>query len=664
MLRGCCVRLSTPEYLMDPRELKLRYQSLLDGYHSGTIDWQTFERGLFELKRIRAALASSENTDSSIIPESERSERMRRQAPSERPNRFAQKGNETGTESPTTRWRNLDTARLKSTTPTVASGCTESELPVGEGSGVLRSHSGILKTAARRLQIGAVLGGRYALQRSLGRGTFGDAWLAKDAESENYVVIKLIPFPIQYNSKPLEQFVRLFRRIVALKHPNICPFFFLDEDDKFGTFVVSAYLDAIPLDQYYSQYVQTFQAFPMLAVVRVLWPIAVALDHARNHKLFHGDLKPENVMIGKSCGAMLTDLRLAENVRTSLHELGISTAASDAGPWRAPEVWLDDRNGPLSDQYSLAALAYQLIAGTPPFTSRNESELREKIIYANPLPIKSESDSVNAALQKGLSKDPYERFPSCLHFVKALVAPTSTEHRKSIARLGLFPLLFGVPQPEKPTCLATDATQNLWPAEMEDVKSHDLNIPQHSVYPYPGTEMKTASATSSVFTWLTSTTLLSGLATIGVIGGILLSSANQAVPPFDDTPELETVLSSPDNRSSIADLEATRDLPTITADELGELGQLASRGDVDAQRTLGEYLFHGNRVPTDDAMAFDYFSQAAKKDDAKSLYYLGYCYQFGRGVEQDIGKAKIYYEQATRLGSAEAEAALRRINDF
>ena len=664
---------------MDPRELKAWYQRLLDDYHSGAIDWQTFEQGLFELKRIRAALLAHEDTDSSIIPDSGRIERMRRQADKERPNRFAKAGDAVGAESATMHRTDSDVARLKQTEPTAtASGSgvrAAPGLPVGEGSGIHGPHSGVLKAVSRRLQVGTLLGERYALQRSLGTGTLGEAWLAKNVKSDNYVVVKLIPFPIQHSSKPLEKFVNLFRRVSALKHPNICPVYFLDEDERFGAFVVSAYLDAVPLDQYYSQYVQTSQTFPMLAVVRVLWPIAMALDHARNHKTFHGLLKPQNIMIGKSCGAMITDLGLAENVRTSLRELGLSTNNGDAASWRAPEVWLNDRNGPLADQFSLAALAYQLVAGTPPFIGRNESELREQIIYARPPQITSESDCINAAFQQALSKDPFNRFPSCLHFVKALIEPTVSEpqSRNLDARSGLFPFLFGIPQPEKPACLASDTLQDLWPAEMDEVKSHDLHIPQHSVYPYPGNAMEAASATPSVFTWLASPTaiILGGVTSCVLATGIFLTSwlvtPDKVVPPPDNslsTVEDSTVASPPPaNQPSVAASENEEDLPPVSEEELLKWQQLASDGDAEAQRKLGECFYHGNGVPANFAKAIRYFRQAAVDDDVMSLYYLGRCYELGLGVPADINAAKKYYDRAKKAGSTEAETALRRINE-
>ena len=648
---------------MDPRELKARYQKLLKDYHSNVIDWKTFEMGLLAIKRERATIAVSD--DDSSFPDTQGIERMRR-------NRFTEQETGTTDSDPDT----TGSGSLSISTVPGSSLCVDSVMPMGEGSSTFRTDPKFRQTMSSRPRVGSVLSNQYTLQHILGTGTFGDTWRAKDATTENYVVVKLLPQSIRNNTKSAGRFFDVFRRVTTLKHRNICPIYFLDEDDLYGPFIVSACLDAVPLDNYYAQYIQTLQTFPLTAVVRVLWSVAVALDYARDRKIFHRGLKPNNVLIGKTCGVLVADFGLTETIRTSQRELGIVSNASDGGPWRAPEVWQDSRYSGQSDQFSLAVLAYQMIADTLPFIGCDEADLREKIINATAPPIDGESEFVNAALQRGLAKDPFDRFPSCLHFVKALIEPT-----ESIRRRGLWALLFGVPRPTAPACVASETNQVLWPFVDDEATSNlpDIQIPQQSVYPYTEAPMSGTTVMASVFGSLTGMTvaIVGGLAVVSLGTGIalttLLRGSTEDAPP-SDPPKQETSIvteSAPAiPRSTPPDTKSTTAFPTevveeplpVPADELVKLTELASKGDVVALRRLGTTYFHGKGVTINYEVAIRYFQQSARKDDAMSLYYLGHCNEVGLGVPKNIDLAKHFYTRAEKQGSREAQLALRRLN--
>ncbi len=674
---------------MDPRELKDRYQKLLEDYHSGVSDWKAFETGLLELKRARATLAVAPEDDFVEIPDTRGIERMRFEAELQRPNRFAAQGNEPSTKSTVSHRRDPGTSLAMSMVP-ASSFRVEPVLPSGEGSGILRSDSRIMRQIGNSLQIGTVLSERYTLQRSLGRGAFGETWRAKDETTDNYVVIKLLPSAIQKDTKVAGRFFEIFRHVLSLRHRNICPIYFLDEDDKHGVFLVSAYLDALSLEDYYSQYVRMFGEFPITAVVRVLWPVASALDFAREQRVLHRDLKPNNVLIGKTSGVMVTGFGLAEFVRTSLRERGVSVNVSDDKPWQAPEVWLEGRHGNQSDQFSLAVLAYRMIGGSLPFTGRTEAELREKIINAPPPLLESVSDDVNTALLQALAKNPFDRFPSCLHLVKALIEPAEQgahypriRTRTLDARKGLWTLLFGIPKPEEPICVASETEFPLWPSKFEEettaTEGPDVRIPQRSAYPYHGTAMEETLPTPSVFASLagTTTTVLGGLATVSVATGIAMtmlfgSSEEQSIPSAkvgsgsvtDTAPVSSAPISSVSMTPQQSSESALNDdsSSTVSADELVDLTERASKGDLIAQRKLGESYFNGNGVSTNYATAIRYFRQSAEKGDAASLYYLGRCNELGLGVPVNADLAKNYYTRAAKQGFREARLALRRLS--
>ena len=669
---------SVPGIFMTPSELKERYQKLVENYQSGVIDWKAFEMGLLELKRLRAAFAASGDGDLTGIPDTGRIERMRYNAEQGRPNRFTDQGIELSDSSVS---RRKEPDRLSMSTVPSSSFRVEPELPTGEGSGISLQGSKARKANLLRPQVGNILGERYTLQRSLGRGTFGETWRAKDAQTENYVVIKQLPISIRNDSKATSRFFDVFRRVTALKHHNICPVYFLDEDEQYGPFVVSAYLDAVSLEDYYSQYVRTFQTVPLSTVVRVLWPVAAALDYARERKTIHGGLKPNNVLVGKSCGTLITDVGLTETIRTSLLALGVTSGVSDSGPWRAPEVWRDGRYSPQSDQFSLAVLAYRMIADTLPFSGCDEASLRERVIKAAAPPIESESGAVNTALQRGLAKDPFDRFPSCLHFVKALIEPSGfgphfSRSRILDARHGLWAFLFGIPRPEPPACVADD----LWPFDDEELGAEppDIRIPRQATYPYARDPMAGTIVPSSVFGIFsgTTTTIFGGVAAVSLGTGIaltaLFSPSDRNVTPSTDSFSSDAqpmssfrappLANSEPAKTSSSDAEGNEISVAVAADELIKMTEQAAAGDVVAQRKLGELYVNGTGVSTNYGFAIRYFRQAAEKDDATSLYHLGRCSELGLGVPVNVDLAKNYYVRAAKQGSRDARLALRRLD--
>ncbi len=675
---------------MDAQDLKNRYQQLLEEYHSGKIDWKAFESELFELKRLRASLSAS--LEAIPILDTKSLEQLKNAEIRKHPNRLDAEG--TGTKPGTNRF---DSGRTSSD-PDSRQHRVDKGRPSLRDSGVFWAAPKPSVPRSTSLQVGNVVGEYYTLQRLLGNGVLGETWRAKDSKTENYIVLKCLPPPIQRSPKAMGRFQDAFRRVAALRHPGICPVYHYANDETHGVFYTSAYLDAIPLNEYYDQYIRSFQSFPITAVVRILWPIAQALDDAKERKVFHRGLKPNNVLLGRSSGVLLTDFWITESIRTSLLELGLDSIVSE-GAWRAPEIWTDERYYTQSDQFSLAVLAYQLITGNLPFVGKDDRELRGKIVNDNPPVIETEPDYVNAALFQALAKDPFDRFPSCLHFVKGLIEPTvKSPHfqrpRHLDARNSLWVALFGLPKVEKPTFLQEETPNALWPFKetSRPSGSPDIRIPEQSVYPYNNVDM--GMKTSGISTAITTTklaSLLGGIAAVALGAGIVLNSsgiksdAKQTAPApkrADSSARqerMEAVRSSnalqgmpalpstdpmePTNGANGSGKSGSNgEIPPISELELNELTNQAAKGNVDSLRKLGEMYLDGKGVPVQYENAIRYYRTAAEHGDADSLYQLGRCNELGLGVSISPDLAKNYYTRAAKQGSREAKLAIRRLN--
>jgi serine/threonine protein kinase len=273
------------------------------------------------------------------------------------------------------------------------------------------------------LRTGVVIG-NFQLQSELGRGGMGEVWKAWDTKAARPVVIKLVPPELQHADEEMARVKAAFQRTHALNHQHICPVYLLDHDRRFGWYVVMKYIDGQTLSAYRATSVAQHGCFPLEQVVRLLRPIAEALDYAHGQKAIHRDIKPENILVlGQGEDMQLIDFGLAAEIRSSVTRVSqVRMEISGARPYMAPEQWRGDYQDQRTDQYALAVVAYELLAGRLPFDSTDFDILRACVLNDPPPPIQDQPDAVNRALMLGLAKRREERFPTCLEFIQAIAA--------------------------------------------------------------------------------------------------------------------------------------------------------------------------------------------------------------------------------------------------
>ena len=306
---------------------------------------------------------------------------------------------------------------------------------------------GSLTQPTALVEPGIELGG-FRIEKSLGRGGMGEVWRARDLVGERNVVIKLLHPEFVNHPEELASVKETFQRVHRLQHENICPVYLLGQDSRFGYYVVMKYIQGITLSVYRREFLKTHASFPLAELAKVLGPVARALDYAHSQKIVHCDVKPQNIMIGRDDGIVeLVDFGLAAEIRSSVSRLS-STSVEYGGtyPYMSPEQWRGEILDGRTDQYSLAIVAYELLAGHRPFRGSDPEVLRMCALNETPAPIDDQGSqsgrlgqqkidsSVNAALLRGLSKSKSDRFPSCVEFIQALCATASDPSRSEKTR--------------------------------------------------------------------------------------------------------------------------------------------------------------------------------------------------------------------------------------
>ena len=277
----------------------------------------------------------------------------------------------------------------------------------------------------QRLRDGDVLLGRYTVLSELGEGGMGVVYKCLDSVGGIEVALKCLPPELSRNEAEMEGIRENYALVAKLHHSAISGLRNLERDPDFGEYyLVMDLAEGEDLSQVLRR--RHGAPMPLPEALAILRPLASALDYAHGEKVLHRDVKPGNVKVlpaaepGGAPRVQLLDFGLAAEVRSSLSRVSRKGYLGSSGTpaYMAPEQWEARPQGPATDQYALAVLAYQMLAGARPFDADDPDLLRRAVLSRDPDPIPGLPRRANAALLRALSKDPAARFPTCTAFVE------------------------------------------------------------------------------------------------------------------------------------------------------------------------------------------------------------------------------------------------------
>ena len=320
--------------------------------------------------------------------------------------------------------------------------------------------------------------GRYRLVNLLGSGGMGEVYLAEDTGIARQVAIKVIRSDVALRagtdaaSDAVRRFQREMQTIARLNHPYILPLFDYGEATMSGMLVPYMVMP-YGRDGSLATWLKQRGSAPSLSpseVAHVVQQAADALQYAHDQQIIHRDVKPSNFLIRlQKDNPNRPDVLLADFGLARLSDSSSSVSMTVAGSplYMSPEQWRG-HPVPATDQYMLAAMAYELLTGRPPFRGTLEQLMYQHLQEQPERPGKLNPQipaALDAVMWRALAKQPEARYPSISAFARAFqdaLQPAARQINDSYTTIDSFDLQSGH-QVDFPT-LSADKQQPSLPA--------------------------------------------------------------------------------------------------------------------------------------------------------------------------------------------------------
>jgi serine/threonine-protein kinase len=278
----------------------------------------------------------------------------------------------------------------------------------------------------------------YTIVRRLGSGGMGEVYLAQHPRLPRQDALKVLRAEVSADGEYRERFEREADIAATLWHPHIVG---VHDRGEFGgqLWIAMDYVDGTDAAHLLRE--RHPEGMPGPEVAALVTAVAEALDYAHQRNLLHRDVKPANVLLAHPDSPdqriLLADFGIA---RWADDPSGLTATNMTVGTvsYAAPEQLMGGVLDGRADQYALAATAFHLLTGAPPFQNSNPAVVISQHLSATPPAVgdrRPELAALDPVLTKALAKEPKDRYERCADFARALAHRIGDDDRSGETRL-------------------------------------------------------------------------------------------------------------------------------------------------------------------------------------------------------------------------------------
>ena len=252
---------------------------------------------------------------------------------------------------------------------------------------------------------GEEINGRYVLKESIGRGTFGQVWLAHDRAKDEDVAIK---FYVALDNKGREEFIQEYRIAAGLEHPNllVTKDFGVWQDHPWLTM---RFCDSGSAGDIVGKLRPTLK--DELTIWRFIHDVAAGLaylHHVKPEPIVHQDIKPDNVLIASDGTFLITDFGISKRIRNTISKQSTRALKAGAPAYMGPERFSDNPEPVFArDVWSLGVYIYELAEGELPFSGMGGMMMNKGVEI--PMLSSGWSENLNDIMRWCLEKETWDR---------------------------------------------------------------------------------------------------------------------------------------------------------------------------------------------------------------------------------------------------------------
>ncbi len=508
--------------------------------------------------------------------------------------------------------------------------------------------------------------GQYEIRELLGAGGIGQVHAAFDTVLEREVAIKSLRPELLNDKSFVDRFRGEATSLAKLTHPNITTLYNLLSEGG-NLYLIMECVRGETLEDLLKKRGGKLGLRESLAIIA---QVADGLSYAHSLGIVHRDIKPANLMITTSGAVKIMDFgiaRVAGSQRLTRDGGALGTLA-----YMSPEQVRGEEPDGRSDIYSLAITLYEMLSGSVPFEADTDYALMQAHIKTRAPKLSSRLSGVDsridAALARGLAKNPDQRFAKAWEFSDALGAAALRTDAPKIVYEGTR--LINAPAPE-PVAAAPKSAPARALASVVDRLTFvrpDLRLPV-VIGAGGGVLLALAIAIVVILTPIGGSSPASvATAHPAVQPGHATSPPNGSPAPAGPAPGGVKVTvatpqappTSPGAPSKNPPGGAAKLPASAAPTALADIIQAAARGDPAAENALGvKYAQGADGLPRDDTQAVEWYRKAAIQNYAGAETNLGDMYLSGRGgLDRNALEALSWYLKAANQNWPDAQYRL------